>query len=271
MSAIHDLDRIRKRFLGGRSIIATSVAGDSGQAQAIRSTPLGSAVPSVCLGAAASGKLSKRLGRLRAASAHALAQFDFGAQAGNRPGQPVGQRLSGQRRDHTRRRFAPHRRLPRRNAHLQRCRTAFAEIAALQPNRVLPQGERLGDPCTGPAGNRQSGAPRSASPGSRDPARSVSAPCCSSLAATGDLTRADGRALESLELNLVLPGDSNGERSFINSGIQSNCIDFIKDQLCWPDYCEFAEQRPRPSAAASESPHRSGEGDASRDARGRHR
>jgi hypothetical protein len=30
-----------------------------------------------------------------------------------------------------------------------------------------------------------------------------------------------------------------------------------------PEYCEFAEQRPRSGAAASESPHRSGEGDAS--------
>src|ERR1700741_2126835 len=33
--------------------------------------------------------------------------------------------------------------------------------------------------------------------------------------------------------------------------------------LCWPDHCEFAEQRPRSSAAASESPHCSGKGDTS--------
>jgi transposase len=92
---------------------------------------------------------------LRPADADSLTRFDLGAQAGNRPVRPVGNRLFEQGRDHAQRGFALHRRQPRRDARLQRIHTAPAKIAAPQPNRVLPHTERFRDLRTAPAGQGQ--------------------------------------------------------------------------------------------------------------------
>ena len=106
----------------------------------------------MCRGRRQRNFFSQRLGQLRPADAHALTRFDLGAQAGNRPVRPVGNRLFKQGRDHAQRGFALHRRRPRRDARLQRIHTAPAKIAAPQPNRVLPHTERFRDPRTAPAG-----------------------------------------------------------------------------------------------------------------------
>jgi hypothetical protein len=99
---------------------------------------------------------------MRPADADSLTRFDLGAQAGNRPVRPVGNRLFEQGRDHAQRGFALHRRQPRRDVRLQRIHTAPAKIAAPQPNRVLPHTERFRDlppmhrpPASEPAANRQ--------------------------------------------------------------------------------------------------------------------
>jgi hypothetical protein len=92
---------------------------------------------------------------LRAADANTLARFDCSAQAGNRPIRPVGHRLFEQRHDHAQRRCALHRRRPRRDGCFQEVYAAFGEIAAPQPNRILPHAECLSDPRTAPAGQGQ--------------------------------------------------------------------------------------------------------------------
>ena len=115
-----------------------------------------SGAPSACAGAAATGTFfSQRLGQLRPADADALTRFDLGAQAGDCPIRPVGNRLFQQGRNHTQRRFALHRRWPWRDTRLQRIHTAAAKIAAPQSNRVLPNTERFRNPWTAPAGQRQ--------------------------------------------------------------------------------------------------------------------
>ena len=54
-------------------------------------------VPSACAAAAASGTFfAQGLGQLRAADAHALTRFDLGAQPGDRPVAPVGDRFPQQ-------------------------------------------------------------------------------------------------------------------------------------------------------------------------------
>ena len=85
-------------------------------------------VPSACAGAAASGTFfSQGLGQLRTADAHALARFDLGAKAGDRPVAPVGHRFFQQGGDDAQGGFTLRRRRARRDAGLQRCDTAGGE------------------------------------------------------------------------------------------------------------------------------------------------
>ena len=104
-----------------------------------------SAVPSACVGAVASGSFfSQCLGQLRAADAHALANFDFGAQTGNRPVPPVGHRLVEQRRDDCSAVFS----LliggsPGAMLAFNAATPPLPGITAPQPDRVLPHAERL--------------------------------------------------------------------------------------------------------------------------------
>src|SRR5271166_750425 len=70
-----------------------------------------SGVPSACAEAAASGTFfSQGLGQLRTADAHALARFDLGAKAGDRPVAPVGHRFFQQGGGHAQGGFTLHRR-----------------------------------------------------------------------------------------------------------------------------------------------------------------
>ena len=85
----------------------------------------------------------------------ALARFDLGAQPRDRPVAPVGHGFLQQGRDHAQSRFTLHRGRAGRHAGLQRLDAAAHEVAAPQANRVFAHAERLGDPRTGPAGQRQ--------------------------------------------------------------------------------------------------------------------
>ena len=94
-------------------------------------------VPSACAGAAASGTFfSQGLGQLRTADAHALARFDLGAEAGNRPVAPVGHRFFQQRGDDAQGGFTLHRRRAWRDAGLQRCDTAGGEVDVLVTDQL---------------------------------------------------------------------------------------------------------------------------------------
>ena len=98
---------------------------------------------------------SQGLGQLRTADAYALARFDLGAEAGDRPVAPVGHRFFQQRGGDAQGGFTLHQQRARRDAGLQRCDTAGGEVAAPQANRIFAHAKRLRDLGAGPAGQRQ--------------------------------------------------------------------------------------------------------------------
>ena len=110
---------------------------------------------SVCRGRRQQNFFSQGLGQLRTADAHALARFDLGAKAGDRPVVPVGYRLFQQRSDDAQGGFTLHRRRPGRDARLQRRDAAGGEVAAPEPNRILAHAKRLRNLRAGPARQRQ--------------------------------------------------------------------------------------------------------------------
>ena len=116
---------------------------------------------SVCRGRLQRRLFSQRLGKLRPADANALTRLDLDLQPRDRPVAPVGYRLFEQGRDDTQGRFTLHRGRTGRHVGLQPLHAAAHEGAAPQANRVLAHAERLGDPGTRPAGQRQQHSARS--------------------------------------------------------------------------------------------------------------
>ena len=92
---------------------------------------------------------------MRTADAYALARFDLGAKAGDRPVAPVGHRFFQQGGDDAQGGFTLHRRRAWRDAGLQRCDTAGGEVAAPQANRIFAHAKRLRDLGAGPTGQCQ--------------------------------------------------------------------------------------------------------------------
>jgi len=142
----------------------------------------------VCRGRRQRNFFSQRLGQLRPADANPLSRLDLDLQPRDRPVASVGYRLLEQGRDDTQSCFTLHRGRAGRHAGLQRRNAAAHEVAAPQAYRVLAHAERLGDPRTGPAASVSSIARAlSASPRSREPARTVSVHRCSSVAVSREI------------------------------------------------------------------------------------
>ena len=121
------------------------------------------------------------------AYAHALARFDLGAEAGNRPVAPVGHRFFQQGDDDAQGGFTLHRRRAWRNAGLQRCDTAGG--GSLRHRRTVssrtPNASAILE-LVQPASVKSTARARSASPRSRKSPRAKRPARCSSLAVTGD-------------------------------------------------------------------------------------
>ena len=115
----------------------------------------------VCRGRRQRNFFSQRLGQLRPADANPLSRLDLDLQPRDRPVASVGYRLLEQGRDDTQSCFTLHRGRAGRHAGLQRRNAAAHEVAAPQAYRVLAHAERLGDPRTGPASQRQQHSARS--------------------------------------------------------------------------------------------------------------
>ena len=141
----------------------------------------------VCRGRRQRNFFSQRLGQLGSADADPRTRFDFGAQPGDCPIAPIGHGFLQQGRDHTQRCFTLHRGRAGRRVGLERRNAAAQEVAAPQANRIFAHTNasairRLVQPASVSSVARA----RSASPRSRDKARTPRAARSSSVAASGD-------------------------------------------------------------------------------------